>query len=211
MTYPPAYYTDDNPDFARRIMADHSFALLIIEGLEATHLPLIHREEPDGAGILEGHLSRQNPIAKTLLERSEPLSALAVFSGPHGYVSANLYDKPNASVPTWNYASVQARGHLEILPEASSLHHLQNLALIYEGPDGWSVSDAPDYVAKIQRGILAVQLKVKTLQAFRKMSGNKPPAIQKRIIDAARLAGEHAFADEMARAHDEASNRKETE
>lgn len=210
MTYPPAYYTDDNPDFARRIMAEHGFAVLVVDGLDATHLPLIYREQPDGSVLLEGHVSRQNPIAQQLLAKAEPLPALAVFSGPHGYVSATLYDKPHASVPTWNYASVQVRGSLEILSERSELHHLQNLALIYEGPDGWSVSDAPDYVAAIQRGILGVQLKVESLRAFRKMSGNKPPAIQKRIIDAARQAGEHAFADEMALACADALTPEET-
>ena len=192
-------------------MAENGFALLVVEGLEATHLPLIFRETPDGSELLEGHVSRQNPIARKLLANPEPLPALAVFSGPHAYVSATLYDRPQASVPTWNYISVQARGSLSILPEASTLHHLQNLAQIYEGPDGWSVSDAPDYVAAIQSGILSIQLKIDALQAFRKMSGNKPSAIQNRIIDAARLAGEHAFADEMVLARDEALNRKESE
>lgn len=210
MPYPPPYYTDDDPDFARRIMAEHGFALLVVEGLDATHLPLLYREEPDGSRRLEGHLSRQNPIAQTLLAQSEPLKALAVFSGPHAYVSANLYDNPKASVPTWNYVSVQVSGRLTVLPEGSALHHLQNLALTYEGKDGWSVDDAPDYVKAIQKGILAIQMDVMSLQAFRKMSGNEPPTIQKRIIDAARQAGEHAFADEMTRASNAALEPKET-
>lgn len=210
MPYPPPYYTDDDPAYARRIMEAHSFALVVIEGLEASHLPLLYREEPGGQIVLEGHLSRTNPMARKLIEASSPISALAVFSGPHGYVSANLYDKPEASVPTWNYASVQARGTLHMLPEASSLHHLQNLALTYESAKGWSVSDATDYVAALQRGIVAIQLRVETLQAFRKMSGNKRPAIRKRIIDAARQAGEHAFADEMALTLKEAFKSKES-
>ena len=36
------YYTDDDPDYARRIMAEHSFACLVVEGLDATHLPLLY-------------------------------------------------------------------------------------------------------------------------------------------------------------------------
>ena len=199
MAYPPPYYTDDDPAYAPRIMAEHSFALLVVDGLDATHLPLIFQQGGGEKGGLEGHMSRQNPIAERLLSHAEPLSALAVFSGPHGYVSANLYDKPDASVPTWNYASVQVRGRLERMPDEDSVEHLQRLAETYEGLDGWSVDQASDYVAAIQRGIITVRVEIESVQAFRKMSGNKPPAIQKRIIDAAREAGEHAFADEMMR------------
>jgi transcriptional regulator len=192
MIYPPPYYTDDNPDFARRIMAEHGFALLVSEGLAATHLPLIFSDEgPHGA--LYGHVARANPIC----ERLNGSPALAVFSGPHGYVSATLYDEPSANVPTWNYTSVQARGPLTALPDAALPAHLTELAQAYEGETGWSVSDAPRYVDRISRGIVAVRLEISALQAFRKMSGNKPPAIRKRIIDAARMQGEEAFATEM--------------
>ncbi|MGJ8558633.1 MAG: FMN-binding negative transcriptional regulator [Litorimonas sp.] len=192
MTYPPPYYTDDNPDFARRIMGEHGFALLVAEGFAATHLPLLFSDE--GAhGALYGHVSRANPICEAL----EGHSVLAVFSGPHAYVSATLYDDPSASVPTWNYASVHVRGIVTALPDAGLPSHLSALAQAYEGAAGWSVSDAPDYVDRISRGIVGLRLEIESVQAFRKMSGNKPPAIRKRIIDAARAQGEEAFATEM--------------
>ena len=60
-----------------------------------------------------------------------------------------------------------------------------------------SPSDAPDYVARLIKGIVAFRLEVEDFTAFRKMSANKPPAIRKRIIDAAKAAGEDAFAAEM--------------
>ncbi|MEM7728955.1 MAG: FMN-binding negative transcriptional regulator [Pseudomonadota bacterium] len=199
MTYPPPYYTDDDPGFALRLAAEHPFALLVADGLEATHLPLLRREGPAGGlegGMLLGHVSRGNPIAARL---EAGCDALAVFSGPHAYVSARLYDDPAANVPTWNYAAVQARGRLRAMPDAELPAHLAELADTFEGPDGWSVGDAPDYVAAIARGIVGVVLDIESVRAFRKMSANKPPAIRKRIIDAARADGEHAFADEMAR------------
>lgn len=192
MIYPPPYYTDDDPAFARRIMAEHGFALLVVDGLAATHLPLLFSDEGDH-GALYGHVSRANPICDML----NGGSALAVFSGPHAYVSATLYDYPCANVPTWNYASVQARGPLSALPDADLPAHLTELAQAYEGDAGWSVSDAPDYVERISRAIVALRLEIHTLHAFRKMSGNKLPAIRKRIIDAARRQGETAFATEM--------------
>lgn len=190
--YPPPYYTDDTPDFAQRIMAEHGFALLVAGGLHATHLPLLFSDEGDH-GALYGHIARNNPMCEGLNDGE----ALAVFSGPHAYVSATLYDDPSANVPTWNYASVQVRGRLTTVADAALPAHLNALAKTYEGDAGWSVSDARDYVARIAAAIVAVRLEITSIQAFRKMSGNKPPAIRKRIIDAARAQGEEAFATEM--------------
>ena len=193
MSYPPPYYTDDNPKFARRIMREHGFALLVVEGLAATHLLLLFSDEGE-QGALYGHVARSNPVCERL-NGAPP--ALAVFSGPHAYVSATLYDDPSVNVPTWNYASVQVRGHLSAVADAALPSHLTELAQAYEGDAGWSVSDAPDYVSRISRAIVAVRLEINSTQAFRKMSGNKSPAMRKRIIDAARARGEDAFANEM--------------
>lgn len=190
--YPPPYYTDDNPEFARRIMREHGFALLVVEGLAATHLPLLFSNEGE-RGALYGHVARSNPLC----ERLNGSDALAVFSGPHAYVSATLYEDPSVSVPTWNYASVQVRGRLTAVADAALPAHLTELAQAYEGDGGWSVSDAPDYVARISRAIVAVRLDISAVQAFRKMSGNKSPTMRKRIIDAARARGDEAFANEM--------------
>ncbi|WP_298918151.1 FMN-binding negative transcriptional regulator [uncultured Algimonas sp.] len=198
MPYPPPHYTDDDTAFARRIMAEHGFALLVADGLAASHLPLLFRHEgPRGA--LYGHLTRANPIcAADNGAGLDGRAALAVFSGPHAYVSATLHDDPARAVPTWNYASVQARGTLRALPDAAVRPHLDEMAQAYEGRDGWSVSDAPDYVAALTHGIIAFRLEIDRLTAFRKMSADKPLAMRKRIIDATRAQGEHAFANEMA-------------
>ncbi|GLQ20678.1 transcriptional regulator [Algimonas porphyrae] len=194
MSYPPRQNIDDDPAFVRRIMADYGFALLVVEGLHATQLPLLWRDEgPEGT--LYGHLARNNPICDHL----DGGAALAVFSGPHGYVSAQLYDDPTVHVPTWNYASVQLRGRLQSLPDEHVLPHLNDMTQAYEGPDGWAVADAKAYVAALQNGIRAFRLVVETCQPLRKMSAKAGPAMQKRIIDAARMRGEHAFADEMTR------------
>jgi transcriptional regulator len=191
MAYPPPYYTDEDPAFARRIMEAHSFALLMVDGLQATHLPLLLRGSADRP-VLLGHIARSNPMAASLNGR-----ALAVFSGPHAYISAQHYEDPTRNVPTWNYVSVHVRGTLSALPEDRIMDHLDDLARTYEGSDGWSLSQADAYASTLRRGIIPLQMTVEHVQAFRKMSGNKPPSIQKRIIDAARAEGEHAFADEM--------------
>ncbi|MBY0232275.1 MAG: FMN-binding negative transcriptional regulator [Gemmataceae bacterium] len=81
----------------------HPFGVLVTvrDGLPfGTHLPFVR----DGDALV-GHLARANPQAMGL----DGAEALAVFSGPHAYVSPAWYgDGP--AVPTWNYEAVHAYG-----------------------------------------------------------------------------------------------------
>lgn len=177
MAYPPPYYTHDDPAFAASVMADYPFALLTTPTMHATHLPLLHR-----GGALYGHLAVGNPIVKALKGGGEG-DALAVFSGPHAYVSAALYDNPSRSVPTWNYVSVQVRGTLSVMEDADVVPHLDDMAQTFEREGGWRVSGAADYVKRLTLRICAVRMNIKSVKCIAKLSTNKDPAIQKRIID----------------------------
>lgn len=69
-----------------------------------THLPLLLDRDRGPRGTLVGHLARANPHAG-LLGRKRP--TVAVFSGPHGYISVGWY-RQEPSLPTWNYVAVHA-------------------------------------------------------------------------------------------------------
>jgi hypothetical protein len=77
----------------------------------ATHLPLVVKDEGPH-GLLEGHFARANRHWQALAGRE----TLAVFAGPHSYVSPTLYVDP-LSVPTWNYIAVHAYGTLELVED----------------------------------------------------------------------------------------------
>ncbi|KAJ5708379.1 hypothetical protein N7488_008180 [Penicillium malachiteum] len=108
--------------------------------------PAIDDEEPE-YGILRGHIAKQNPQAKVLMEalaiqkeqlefskESEsgtsvslelPDEVLILFNGPHHhYVTPKLYTetKPITGkvVPTWNYSAVQAYGKIKIYSDSKS-------------------------------------------------------------------------------------------
>jgi transcriptional regulator len=53
-------------------------------------------------------MARANPHYQAL---SHDPNALAVFTGPSGYVSSSWYSKRD-SAPTWNYAVVHCRGRV---------------------------------------------------------------------------------------------------
>src|SRR5436305_3213182 len=88
-------------------MAAHPFATVITagaDGVQASHLPLL---VDDAHGLIRGHLARDNAQCAHLAAGAD---ALAVFHGPHGYVSPSVYEPRPANVTTWNYVAVHVRG-----------------------------------------------------------------------------------------------------
>lgn len=185
-------------------MRTYSFALLVgpqsnAEGvcLAATHLPLIVKDEGEH-GILEGHFARANRHWQALAGRE----ALAVFSGPHTYVSPSLYDVP-LSVPTWNYIAVHAYGSLELIEDElgkeavlTSLMQSNEPAFVarWRGmPEGFRSS--------MLAGIVAFRIPIARIEGKFKISQNRNEA-ERRNIQSAQAAGtpdERALAAWMER------------
>jgi transcriptional regulator len=110
--YVPTHFAARDAASAQRLFRDRPFATLVTPAAVepyVTHLPLIYVAE--GAhGTLHGHFARANPHARA----AETADSLAIFHGPHAYVTPSWYADPAAAVPTWNYAVVHAHGRLEL-------------------------------------------------------------------------------------------------
>src|SRR5690242_2384330 len=106
MYMPAAFREEDRAtivDFMRR----YSFATLVsMDGatLVASHVPVAVQDR-DGALTIVGHVARANAHWKAFASGE----TLAIFTGPHAYVSPAWYEE-RESVPTWNYAAVHAYG-----------------------------------------------------------------------------------------------------
>lgn len=59
----------------------------------ASHIPLIVTEK-EGEVVLEGHVSTQNRHANFLRDDQK---ILVIIQGENAYISASVYEKPNAS------------------------------------------------------------------------------------------------------------------
>ena len=98
MYVPPAFAETDKGKLYDFIEA-HAFGLLVsTHGGEpfATHLPFLLERDAGPHGRLVGHLARANLQWQGLDGRP----VLAVFSGPHAYVSPSWYEADDV-VPTW--------------------------------------------------------------------------------------------------------------
>jgi len=192
--YLPRLNEETDPEFIDRFMRDHGFATLITThdgATEVTHLPIELVRVNGGTRVLEGHLSRANQQWKHLEAGSR---ALAIFSGPHSYISPTWYDHEN--VPTWNYMVVHAAGLPTLVPDDAGLRDiLTRLSSRYE-PEGsppprFAVDTmTPAYYRKEARGIIGFRIAVETIQAKFKLSQNRHDADHARIIVKLRERGD---------------------
>jgi len=158
------------------------------DGLDATPIPFV---VSDDVGSVRMHVARPNSIW-----RHAPCDALLIVPVTDAYVSPSWYPSKAADgrvVPTWNYEVVHVTGRLHarddgawVLQQINDLTDTNEAALVH----AWSVNDAPaDYIAKLQRGIVGIELAVTGVTAKRKLSQNKPEADQAGVVVGLESAG----------------------
>jgi transcriptional regulator len=190
--YIPDAFREARPDVLHDAMRRIGFATLITQGLEANHLPMLL----DG-NVLRGHVARANTVWK-----SGEGEALAIFLGPHAYVSPSWYPskaETGKAVPTWNYITIHAKGRIRWIQDVDWLRaHVTQLSQAHEGPrpEPWMVSDAPEsYIAAMLKGIVGFELEITQLDGKYKLTQNRDEADR----DAVRAAYEREGRDDMAR------------
>ena len=196
--YVPQHFAGDAAAIDE-IVASHDFALLVTtgaQGPEATHLPLLLDRSRGPQGTLLGHLARANPHAEALDGRD----ALAIFSGPHGYVSPRWYAAAPA-VPTWNYVAVHVHGRARVVRDKARLVELvDTLSRRYEGDGPWSVAGLPErFLAGMVEGIVGLEIDIERIDAKFKLSQNRPPADRRNVIAELERGGDAALAAAMRR------------
>lgn len=179
---PPLYAAAD----PSAIVEAYPFALLVTPaeggGTHATSTAVFFERDDDRTSLV-GHMARRNPHAQALAEGQ---SALAVFWGPHAYISSRWYSaKPE--VPTWNYLQAHVRGVLEPIddPEAQ-LAVLRRTAEVLErkGEPPWTLEQAPDgRVDFLLPLIRSFRIRIDRIEGVTKLSQGHPAADRLRVID----------------------------
>lgn len=190
--YVPKPFAEHDVSQLHAIVRAHAFATLVSlrDGEPfATHVPLLLDAERGPLGTLVGHVARANPHAELL---RAGVRSLAIFHGPHAYVSPRWYaGAPN--VPTWNYVAVHAAGTPRVLDAPEVVRDvLERTAAIYEAgaSEPWSLASAPEgWAAGLQRAIVAFELPIERLEGKRKLSQNKTAADRAGVIAALQASG----------------------
>ena len=124
---------------------------------------------------LRFHLANANGIVPGLT--AGPV--LALFEGPHAYVSASWYREPADNVPTWNYVAIECDGPVVALGRDALVELLDTLARVHEGAGGWNraMMERPRFEAMLG-AITAYELSIETIRGTRKLSQNKRAEIE---------------------------------
>jgi transcriptional regulator len=194
--YNPKHFRTDDLAQMHDLIRRHSFGILVTqhEGAPfATHLPFLLDERRGPYGTLLAHLARPNPQWHDLAAGQE---ALAIFQGPHAYISPSWYGVA-PSVPTWNYAAVHAYGAARIVDDPAELR--ATLAGLVDANESrfeqpWRMDLPEDYMERMLRGIVGFEIAIARLEGKLKMSQNRGADDRRRVVDALERHGEPATA-----------------
>src|SRR5450432_3395862 len=106
----------------------HHHPFIILCGIDennkpvATHVPVLFEERDDKLFLL-AHVMRKQEHTNAFANNQ---NVLAIFYGPHTYVSASWYEN-KISASTWNYQAVHASGILKFLSGEKLLEVLTKL------------------------------------------------------------------------------------
>lgn len=179
--YIPKYFAIQDEEMKYEIMEQNSFATLFSQHNGepyATHLPLLLNRE---TLTLHGHFARPNEQWKD----SENQEVLAIFQGPHSYISPSWYETNNA-VPTWNYVAVHVYGELKFVEDEQELiDSLQELVHKYEGSESaYLLNDVdPNYMGGLSKGIVGFKVKINKIEGKAKLSQNHSVERRKLVVE----------------------------
>jgi transcriptional regulator len=184
----PAFTETDRARIAG-LISENPFGLLVTHGaggLDASPVPFVMTQNNTEL-VLTGH-AQCAALAGG--------AAMAVFGGPHAYISPGWY-RTQPAVPTWDYAAVHVHGSLERLEGEALMDVLR--ALAQGDPGGFDVDAMePGYRDGMLKAIRGFRLRAERIEAQWKMSQNRSTADREGVISALRAQGENAAADLVA-------------
>ncbi|PLR95061.1 FMN-binding negative transcriptional regulator [Bacillus sp. T33-2] len=166
-------------DFVRR----NSFAILFsqLEGHPfATHLPLLVDESRGENGILLGHMAKANPHWKNLNGQE----VLAVFQGPHAYISPTWYKESN-TVPTWNYVAVHIYGDFKLIENKQEMIEIiDKTGDYYESsmPNPWKADFDDRFTDGLMNGIACFEIDIMRFEGKWKLNQNHSAERQQNAV-----------------------------
>jgi transcriptional regulator len=184
--YLPQAFREEDLSTLQAFMQQYSFTTLVTQhdGTPfASHLPVLLRTQDGPYGTLVGHMARANPQWRDFAVDQE---ALAIFHGPHVYVSPSWYGV-HPSVPTWNYAVVHAYGRPQVIDNNAMLYEvLQHLVRTFEAPfpTPWALELPDEYLHSMMQGIVGFTMPIIRLEGKYKLSQNRSLEDQRRVAAA---------------------------
>jgi transcriptional regulator len=181
--YIPDLNREDDIQTLVAFMRAHSFATLVSyvdNTLIASHIPLLVSAREEQV-MLMGHVAKPNPHWRGF----DIAESLAIFTGPHAYISPSLYEK-RESVPTWNYIAVHAYGIPRAISTADSpaavAAMLEATIDVYDPTYRRQWDELSEkFRSGMMNGIVCFQMEVTRLEGKYKLSQNRSLTDQENV------------------------------
>ena len=198
--YKLKYFTEEDNEKVISFMNENPFA--VISGIDkefpvATHVPLDIKMAGNQL-IFTGHMMKNTDHHKAFINNE---NVLVIFQGPHTYVSASWYAKPDVA-STWNYITVHAKGKIKFVDENGTRKIIEDITNKYEQPSGTAAFDKlpSAYVDRLVKAIIGFTIEVCAIDNVFKLSQNHDIETRNNIIQHLETSGNHnsaAIASEM--------------
>lgn len=198
--YVPNSFAINDPEQCIAFLNEYPFVTLItaVRGeMFASHVPLLVERRKDDQWVLGGHVAKANSHWHAFDGANE---ALAIFHGPHAYVSPSWYPTQPA-VPTWNYAAVHVYGRPRVIEDATLTSRLLD-DLLQRFESGPAEKLADDFRRPLESAIVAFEMPIERWQAKFKLNQNRSAADRAAVVEhlsASKRADEQAMAEFMRR------------
>lgn len=198
--YIPSSFKQVDLEEVRDFIDKNGFGILISlagKRLSGTHIPLILAKDNQANEVLYGHVAKANPQGKAFQDGDE---VLAIFNGPHAYVSSSWYRHEN--VPTWNYIAVHVYGTITLLEGDALKLSVAQLMEKYESTmeHPLRMDNLSEATLRQLQGIIGFKVRITEVQAAWKLSQNRNPHDYQQVIDHLRKTPDQdaqSVADEM--------------
>jgi transcriptional regulator len=185
--YLPAAFAETDPTQLHEFIERHSFGTLVsqFEGRPfATHVPFLLERTTSPHGTLVGHMARAN----SQWTEFNGQTALAIFTGPHAYISPTWYESENV-VPTWNYSAVHVYGRAETIESADGLLDIvQRSVRFYEAPmpAPWTFDGSSTFIERMLSQIVGFRIAIERIEGKFKLNQNHPAERRRKVVRALR-------------------------
>lgn len=183
--YDLPYHKENNPVVIKQFIDRYPFAFLT--GCDSTNAPIATQvplfiEEHNDRQVLRSHIMKNTDHHKAFLHNP---NVLAVFTGPHTYVSGTWYSNPYIA-STWNYMSVHVKGVMRFVDDAGLEDVLRKTTLHFENynRDSTTIYDnlPAEFKKRVMCAIVAFEIEITEIKNVFKLSQDRDQASYQNII-----------------------------
>lgn len=182
--YTPFSFVENDLSKLHSCIEENSFATLVTTdsaGPVLSHLPLLLDRNAGPNGTLIGHMAKANSQWQDIKDAD----TLAIFHGPHAYVSPGWLDEQNV-VPTWNYVAIHTTGKVKLVEDQTELLDIvRRYVNFYEAsmPEPWQLGTAdPEFIEKLLDAIVGFTIEISSIEGKWKLNQNHPEERRRKII-----------------------------